>query len=276
MKTVLEVILSTADYFRKHGLEQPRLNIEHLLAHVLGQRRIELYLGFDRILSDEELSPLRELVRRRALGEPLQHLLGTVEFLGRTFKADQRALIPRPETEQFVEEILAQGRAFRRILDVGTGSGVIALTLAAELPQAAVEACDLSLTALDLARENANGLGLGKRVDFIESDLLENTAGHYDLIAANLPYIDSIAVNTLSREVQHDPRLALDGGLGGLELLVRLIPAATEHLGGMLALEIGHDQAERVTEELVRHKYRDIRVKRDYQGRNRFVFANYG
>jgi release factor glutamine methyltransferase len=276
MKTVLEVIQATTAYFEKHSVESARLNIEHLLAHVLGQRRMDLYLQFDRPLSDAELAPLRELVRRRVAGEPLQHLLGNVEFLGQTFVSDKRALIPRPETEQLVELILTQKLHPRRILEIGVGSGVIALSLAAKFPDAAVEAVDISQDALDLARQNAEKLGLSERIRFHQGHLLSPVEGEFDLIVANLPYIASDVIPTLEREVLHDPITALDGGADGLALLLEFLPAARAHLRGLLALEIGHDQSQRLCDELERLHYRDIRPATDYQGRNRFLFANHG
>jgi release factor glutamine methyltransferase len=275
MKTVLEVIQSTTDYFRKHGVENPRLNIEHLLAHVLGKRRMDLYLEFDRPLGMEELDPLRGLVKRRTDGEPLQHLLGTAEFCGRTFLCDARALIPRPETEELCEKILRQ-RDARRIVDIGTGSGVIALTLAAELLEAEVHAVDLSPDALALARQNAERLGLGERVRFHQGDLLAPVEGTLDLLVANLPYIATTEIATLSTEVQRDPHLALDGGSDGLRLIERLLDEAPRVLRGRLALEIGHGQAASVTALLGARNFHDIRAETDYQGRERFVFATYG
>jgi release factor glutamine methyltransferase len=275
MKTVLEVIQVTTAYFQKSGVASPRLNIEHLLAHILGKKRMDLYMEFDRPLSAKDLEPLRALVKRRAAGEPLQHLLGTAEFHGRTFLCDKRGLVPRPETEQLCELVLAGGAA-RRVLDVGTGSGVIALTLAAAWPEAQVEAVDLSPEALALARENAARLGLAERVRFLASDLLSGVTGEYDLIVANLPYIAREEIPALAREVQHDPLSALDGGTDGLDLFRRFLPQAVQHLRGRLALEIGHDQAASLAKLLAMHNFQDIRSQSDYQGNDRFIFAIYG
>src|SRR5215468_7804871 len=209
--TVLEVLQSTTAYFQKRNIDSPRLNAEHLLAHVMGRRRIDLYLEFERTLSESELTPLRELVRRRGAGEPLQHLLGTVEFCGRIFRCDKRALVPRPETEQLVELLISRFKseiACSRVVDVGTGSGVIALSLAAEFPKAEIVGVDISEVALMLARENAERLGLADRVRFLRSNLLENVLPGLDLIVANLPYISTEDRQSLSREVLRDPEAA--------------------------------------------------------------------
>lgn len=273
--TVLEVIQSATGYLEKNGVEDARLNAEHLLAHALGKKkRLDLYLEFDRPLSDADRAPLRDLVRERAQGRPLQHLLGTTEFFGREFLCDARALVPRPETEQLVELVLAARPAANvRILDVGTGSGVIAVTLALALSEAAVTAIDASRDALALARENA--ARLAANVAFVEGDLLPAEPVKFDVIVANLPYIPSADIATLSREVQRDPHAALDGGADGLDLVRRLIVEGAARLAsdGLMFLEIGHDQAAPVVEIFTAEGYREAASHRDYPGIERFVSA---
>src|SRR5438105_10832021 len=200
--TVLQVLQATTAYFKKHSVENPRLNAEHLLAHVLGRKRIELYLEFERVLTETELAPLRDLVKRRGEGEPLQHLLGTVEFCGLTFLCDKRAMVPRPETEELVEFLKSDIRfPISDIVDVGTGSGVIALGLAAKFTEARVLAVDVSDDALVLAKENAARPDLSGQVGFLKSRLLESVNEIFDLIVASLPYISTQYRHTLSREV---------------------------------------------------------------------------
>ncbi len=279
--TVLEVLQASTDYFKKRNIDSPRLNAEHLLAHSLGRKRIELYLEFDRNLTEEERAPLRELVRRRGEGEPLQHLLGTVEFCGLSFACDKRALVPRPETEELVGLLIADsglGSADLTIADIGTGSGVIALSLANKLPGAKVVGVDVSEEALQLSRENAARLGLAERVEFVRGDLLEPFSERFDVIVANLPYISANDRVTLSREVLHDPEVALFGGDLGDELIRKLIAQSPDRLkpNGLLALELGAGQAEGVMACLHEKKYKDIQAKTDYSGTPRFAFARYG
>lgn len=275
--TVLEVLQSTTAYFQKRGIENPRLNAEHLLAHSLGRKRLDVYLEFERDLAEPELAPIRELVRRRGQNEPLQHLLGTVEFCGNVFLCDKRALVPRPETEELVSLLLQSARNPSTILDVGTGSGVIALTLAQKFPGAKIIATDVSDDALLLARENATRLQID-RVEFRNSDLLENVDEKFDLIVANLPYISRHDRDQLAAEVLRDPEVALFAGEKGDEIIRQLIETSPAYLnaGSLLALEIGLGQEPALIELLRRKNYRDIEAKNDYSGRTRFLFARYG
>src|SRR5438094_2471505 len=276
---VLDVLQSTDAYFKKRGIENPRLNAEHLLSHALGRTRMELYLEFERTLGEAELRPLRDLVKRRGEGEPLQHLLGTVEFCGLTLLCDKRAMIPRPETEQLVEFLKSEIRNPKsEILDVGTGSGVIALSLSAKFPDAEILAVDISNDALALAQEHAARLSLAARVRFLKSNLLENVEGTFDLVVANLPYVSTQDRHTLSREVLHDPEVAVFARTRGDEVVRELIAQAPLRLrpGGMLALEIGIGQSEALLSALAEKNYRDISFKNDYSGVKRFLFARYG
>jgi release factor glutamine methyltransferase len=277
--TVLEVLQSSTGYLQKRAIEHSRLNAEHLLAHVLGRKRLDLYLEFERQLSEAELVPLRDFVRRRGQGEPLQHLLGTVEFCGRTFLCDRRALVPRPETEELVELLQSKIQNPQcEIVDVGTGSGVIAISLAARFPQARVHAVDISDDALALARENVNRLELSDRINFVKGSLLQPLNGTFDLIVANLPYVARSERDSLAREVLHDPEVALFAGQQGDEVIRELIEQAPARLrpAGLLALEIGLGQEKGLCDFLCQKNYHDIESKTDYAGTPRFVFSRYG
>ena len=276
MKTVLECLEGGASYLRERGIESPRRNMEWLLAQQLSCSRIELYASFDRPMNEQELAPLRGLLKRRGEGEPLQHILGTVEFAGREFLCDKRALIPRPETEEMVESALKlELKDHLQILDVGTGSGVIGITIALSLGErcASTVLTDISPDALALARENADRHALP--VSCIESDLLEGVAGKYHLILANLPYVSQAEKDALAREVAHDPATALFGGNDGLDILRRFIPAVKDHLSpsGWLVLEIGSTQGPEVVALAQSAGLNAVRLEDDLSGKPRFVFA---
>ena len=283
MKTVLQTIQSGTPYLEKAGVESGRLNMEYMLAHVMGCRRMDLYLRFNEPLEEKTLEPLRDLTRRRAKREPLQHLLGTVEFMGREFISDARALIPRPETEELVEKILAHYKKAglpppTQILDMGTGSGVIGLSLAHAFPEAHATLADISPEALALARENAAKTALPEgRAGFILTDLFQKmTSGPFDLIVANLPYIPADEMPTLSAEVQRDPVLALDGGPVGTEIITDFLAQLRPHAapGAFLALEIGAGQSTALLPVMEISGLREARSVPDYSGRDRFLFAN--
>jgi release factor glutamine methyltransferase len=275
MTTVLETIDGGTRYLEKRGIEDARRNMQMLVAHQLGCTRMDLYLQFDRPLEESQLAPLRELLKKRGEGIPLQHLLGTVWFHNREFKTDHRALIPRPETEELAEWILSWDLPeTQRVLDMGSGSGVLGLTLAAERPAWDVTLADVSPDALSLARENAAKLEIAN-AHFVESDLFTHVNGSFDGIVANLPYVPEGERATVSREVLHDPALALFSGTDGLDLIRRFIPQAFEYLnpGGWIVLEIGHDQSAEVADLLQRSSFTGIDVKTDLSGIGRFPFA---
>lgn len=249
--TILRMVQWGTEYFRKKRVDSPRLTIELLLAHVLGLKRFDLYMQFDRPLLEEELSPLRELVKRRAAGEPLQYVLGEAPFHGRTFLVRPGVLIPRPETEILVDEALRRTQALR-CLDVGTGSGCIAITVAAERPGTEVTAIDISEQALKIARENALRLK-AEHVDFHCIDFFDNARmsalGSFDLIISNPPYIAETEVAELQREVRdHEPRIAVTDGGDGMAFYRQFAQLAPSLLRreGELFLELGYNQATEV------------------------------
>lgn len=258
---------------------QPRLEAETLLAHVLRVDRLHLYLSPDQPLTPEEREGYRTAIQSRRSGTPLQHLIGEVPFLGLRFRVGPQALIPRPETEELVEKILRLAPREREIfcLDLGTGCGVIAVSLARYLPRARVTAVDLSPQALALARENAALNGVLERVSFLESDWTSALDGaSFDLVVSNPPYIPRREIAGLATEVRdHEPRMALDGGEDGTSEIARIARGLTGRLraGGTVLLEIGDGQGETVVAHLAQTGFLGAAVERDLAGKERFVIV---
>ena len=277
--TVRRVLGWTTGHFEKKGVDAPRLTAEILLSHVLEVGRVRLYVDLDRPLQKPELAAFRALIERRSAGEPTQYLVGKREFYGRAFQVDARVLIPRPETELLVEAVLQrvpkEGPA--RVLDVCTGSGCIAVTVAAERPAASVWATELSPGAAAVARANAEGLGVGGRVTVLEGDLLAPVpeGARFDVVVSNPPYVAAAEIDTLSAEVKREPRMALDGGADGLDFYRRLVVDARRVLkaGGLLALEIGETQGPALKGLLEAAGYADVKVEKDLERRERFAYG---
>jgi len=262
--TLAEILRGAADYLAARGVASPRVDAELLLARALGLQRIELYTQHDRPLTEAERAAARELVQRRGRREPLAYVLGDWDFRHLTLKTDARALVPRPETEIVVDRCLAllDGVEAPRVCDVGTGTGAIALALKQERPDARIVATDVSADALALARENAEGNGL--EVELVQSDLLENVQGPFDLVVSNPPYVDALELDGLEPELRHEPRGALvDEGQ-----TARLVDSARF---GWLVLEVHEKRAERIADALEAAGYTDVAVTRDLAGRERVV-----
>jgi release factor glutamine methyltransferase len=280
MLTVLEIIKKTTEFFAAKGIESPRLNAELLIGHALKRKRMQLYMEFERPLSEPELELVRPLVRRRAQREPVQYIIGDTEFCGLTLKVDRRALIPRPETELLFEHVVTAwggAGAPSRILDLGTGSGALALALARAFPEAMVLATDASNDALALAAENAAATELSSRVRFLWSDWFEGIpAQPYDLIVSNPPYLTAEETAQTAPEVRgFEPVSALTSADDGLFDLKRIIAAAPPFLapGGLLALETGIAQHRALLALASDAGFRHVESKRDLTDRDRFVLA---
>ena len=274
--TTLKVLDWTREFLVSRGVENARLEAEWLLCAATGLDRVGLYLNFEKPLSDAELAAYRAMVARRGRREPLQHILGTQEFCGLEFEVTPDVLIPRRDTETLVNEALARLPDARSVLDIGTGSGCIAVVLSIRLRKATVTAVDISEEALVVARRNAERNGAA--VEFLHGSLLEPVAGRqFDLIVSNPPYIPSRDIATLEPEVRDfDPCAALDGGPDGLDVYRALIPGAATHLvsGGFLLLEVGIGQAADVVKIFrMTGLYGEPVVARDQGGIERVVGA---
>ncbi|MEX0892653.1 MAG: peptide chain release factor N(5)-glutamine methyltransferase [Gemmatimonadota bacterium] len=282
-ETALELARKAGEVLAERGFENPRLEGELLLAGILGMRRLDLYLQHDRPVAGAELERFREAVRRRLRHEPLQYVLGEAPFRELMLRVDGRVLVPRPETEVLVEEVLRWARASSLAeldaLDVGTGSGAIALSLAREHPFRRVVATDASGAAVDVARANAERLGLGERVEFRAGSLWEPIppAERFHVVVSNPPYISQEERPLLPPEVlDWEPPDALFAPAGGLAVLCALVEGAGARLqpGGLLALEVGWTQAEEVADHVRRRGgYGEPRIIRDLADRPRVVLA---
>ena len=273
---ILDVINKTTPFFEKQGIESPRLTIELMLAHLLKKKRLQLYLEFERELDAVTLETLREMVKRRVAGEPLQYITGEAEFCGLKFMVDRRVLIPRPETELLVEAVAA--RHPKTIVDIGTGSGCIAVALAKRLPEAEIAAIDVSVEALEVAQTNANRHEAEKRIRFLKSDLLENfpDGQRVDAVVSNPPYIASGELARLPKEVRNfEPVPALIAGEDGLEVFRRLAKTAGRVLSpnGFVALEMGAGQRAAVEELFGKENFEVVEVVKDLQGIERVIVA---
>jgi release factor glutamine methyltransferase len=277
--TILRVLSWTAERFGREGFPSARLDAEVLLAHLLCLPRIRLYMEHDRPLAPSELERYRNLVRRRLAREPVAYITGHREFWSLDLLVDRRVLIPRPETELLVEACLSRlgGENSPTVIDVGTGSGAVAIALAHEIPGARVCATDRESGALQVAGENAARVGV--TVNFLEGDLLGPVPAEVvpTLVVSNPPYIPAAEIDRLMPEVREwEPRAALDGGADGLELILRLVPQAARRLAprGVLALEIGGAaQVGPVREVFLRSGFGELEVLKDLAGQDRVVVA---
>lgn len=277
--TIRDVIGWTVAHFQRKGIRTARLDAEVLLAHSLGVNRLYLYLNLDRPLALDERKRYRELVQRRSRREPVAYLVGEREFWSLTFRIRPGVLIPRPETELLVNATVREIRNQESplVLEIGTGSGAVAVAVAREVPQAWVVATDISLSALALAQLNAEQCGVRDRIHFVASDLFSGFKGghHFHVICSNPPYIPSSAIEILEPEIRdYEPRHAIDGGPDGLDVIRALITQAPRYLksGGCLMTEIGENQETRVREMFLNlGGFKDIKTLRDLASLPRVV-----
>jgi release factor glutamine methyltransferase len=274
--TLMEFLRWTTDFFKQHGVPSPRLDAELLLAHVLASTRMDLYLGFDKPLAEADRATYRELIRRRAKERvPVAYLTERREFWSLPFRVTPDVLIPRPETETLVRVALDQKPA--RVLEIGVGSGCISAALARELPSIEIVACDVSAGALAVARENLAALGVLERVTLVDAAELAALGGSFDLVVSNPPYVPSGELAGLAPELRHEPRLALDGGPDGLDVIRQLCAEAPARLSrpGAIAFEVGAGQAAPVAELLRATGAAEVELTNDLAGIPRVVLGRY-
>ncbi len=278
MLTVLESVKLSADYLEKKGIESPRLNAELLLSEILKCKRLDLYLKFDQPLKEHEIVKYRDWISRRGKFEPLQYITGKVEFFGLTFNVTPDVLIPRPETELLVEEIikLFGGVGGLKIIDIGTGSGNIPVALAKNLSDAEITAVDVSEKAITVAVENSRLNGVEEKIEFIHSDFnqLDFGTDRFDILVSNPPYISADEYPTLQTEItKYEPSIALTDAADGLNFY-RTITAKSNAIlktGGKIFLELGQGQHDKVEVMLRQNNFSDIKIIKDYQQIERVI-----
>ncbi len=279
MLTVLDSINLSTEYLKNKGIESPRINAELILAHILKMKRLDLYLSFDRPLKEDEIVLYRQFLKRRSEFEPLQYILGTVNFFGLDFKISSAVLIPRPETELLAEEIINEfkDQEFIKILDIGTGSGNIAITLAKFLPNSIIIATDISVEAIAIAVENAKSNGVSDKIIFAVNDIFSSenlTENNFDVIVSNPPYITSQDFKNLSKELKdYEPKAALTDSSNGLSFYDIISSKCNIYLkkGGKLFFELGYGHSENVQEIMKKNHFISISVKKDYQNIDRII-----
>jgi len=280
---IKEILDYSEDYLKSKGVESPRVEAEWLLSHALGNRRIDLYLQFDRLLSSSESVHYKSLLQQRLDHKPLQYIIGETEFMGLSLLVNENVLIPRPETEQLVEKAIKMlensSSVPIKVLDVGTGSGNIAIALAKFLPSVEVTAIDVSEAAINLAKENADKNDVSDKIKFLAFDLNSDSFPDdmYDMVISNPPYISKLEMKTLQDEVKNwEPEVALTDHSDGIKLIEQVINKATNsiHKGGHILIEIGgNEQKEKVQKLLSNAGFLNVNVEEDYNSHARFAFA---
>ena len=281
MLTVLEAINKSADYLAAKKIESPRTNAELLLASILNCKRLDLYMMFDRPLGESEISKYREYLRRRSDFEPLQYILGKVEFYGLELMVNPDVLIPRPETELLVEAVINKMATinYPKILDIGTGSGNIAIALAANLPDAEIASLDVSESCIEIAKRNSESLHLRERINFRCKDIFTMKEGeywNYDVIVSNPPYVSKIDYQKLQKEIiDYEPDFAVTDFSDGYRFFKKIILLSKNILksGGYLFFEIAEGQSGKVKNIFLENGLRNISVLKDYQGISRIISA---
>ncbi len=279
MHTVLELLNLTTNFFEQKGIDSARLNAELLLAEILKCKRLDLYLSFDKPVKEEEVDNYRAFVKRRGNREPLQYILGHVEFYGLTFFINKDVLIPRQETEILVEAVLnsTDKEAQLNILDIGTGSGIIAVALAKHLPNAKIVAVDKSPETLTVAKQNAETHNVSQRITYLQNDVLISSLpidGKLDIIVSNPPYVSQLEFQSLQKEiVDHEPDFAVTDFSDGLTFYRKIIESSKKYLNenGKIFFELGAGQSTQVKSLFELHNFSSIEIKKDYSNIDRVI-----